>query len=240
MAKNEENSSGVTNARVRLNVLLRDLIKKTEESNEGEASSPAGSSTSFQMPPPSTPTKRSVSGKTPRKRRKKDVGFEDGDSSNQNPSFVMKLFDRSVDFAQFNEDTPLYALARAWMQNKPYGTKSCDSQESSQDGDSPSSSQDSAMSVTRSNGESDPKYVYSFPDPIKSVGDVKMNIGGPKEPYSLDINYDVDTAPSLNDLKRHHIERWKRVKTSWREKSFQRQARCAPSIKKIRELFEHQ
>lgn len=62
-------------------------------------------------------------------------------------SFVMKLFDRSVDFAQFNEDTPLYALARAWMQNKPYGTKSSDSQEGSQDGDSPSSSQESGVSA---------------------------------------------------------------------------------------------
>ena len=66
-------------------------------------------------------------------------------------SFVMKLFDRSVDFAQFNEDTPLYALARAWMQNKPYGIKPSDSQESSQDGDSPSSSQDSAMSAATQN-----------------------------------------------------------------------------------------
>ena len=63
-------------------------------------------------------------------------------------SFVMKLFDRSVDFAQFNEDPPLYALARAWMQNKPYGTKSSDSQEGNQDGDSPSSSQESGMSST--------------------------------------------------------------------------------------------
>ena len=58
----------------------------------------------------------------------------------------MKLFDRSVDFAQFNEDPPLYALARAWMQNKPYGTKSSDSQEGNQDGDSPSNSQETGMS----------------------------------------------------------------------------------------------
>ena len=58
----------------------------------------------------------------------------------------MKLFDRSVDFAQFSEDTPLYALARAWMQNKPYGTKLSDSQDGNLDGDSPSNSQESALS----------------------------------------------------------------------------------------------
>lgn len=28
---------------------------------------------------------------------------------------MMKLFDRSVDLAQFNEKTPLYPIARAWM-----------------------------------------------------------------------------------------------------------------------------
>jgi len=240
MAKSEDNSSGVKSARVRLDVLLKDLIKKTEESSEDEASSAAGSSASFQMPPPTTPTKRSASGKTPRKRRKKDVGVDDGDGVSQNPSYVMKLFDRSVDFAQFSEDTPIYALARAWMQNKPYGTKSSDSQESSQDGDSPSSSQESIMSATHSNGESDSKNVYSFPDPIKPMEDCDMNISFPKEPLCLDIHYDLDTAPSVNDLKRTHIDRWKKVKTSWKEMSFQRQARYAPSIKKIRELFEHQ
>lgn len=85
-------------------------------------------------------------------------------------SFVMKLFDRSVDFAQFNEDPPLYALARAWMQNKPYGTKSADSQEGNQDGDSPSSSQESvtssaAHSVSIKKGlpisESSPLLIYT-------------------------------------------------------------------------------
>lgn len=32
----------------------------------------------------------------------------------------MKLFDRSVDLAKFNEDTPLYPICRAWMYNEPY------------------------------------------------------------------------------------------------------------------------
>ena len=32
----------------------------------------------------------------------------------------MKLFDRSVDLAQFNEITPLYPICRAWMRNQPH------------------------------------------------------------------------------------------------------------------------
>jgi hypothetical protein len=37
----------------------------------------------------------------------------------QLPSYIMKLFDRSVNLAKFEEDTPLYPLCRAWMKNQP-------------------------------------------------------------------------------------------------------------------------
>ena len=32
----------------------------------------------------------------------------------------MKLFDRSVDLAQFDENSPLYPICRAWMKNQPH------------------------------------------------------------------------------------------------------------------------
>ena len=35
-------------------------------------------------------------------------------------SYTIKLFDRSVDLAQFDTNIPLYVMARAWMLNKPY------------------------------------------------------------------------------------------------------------------------
>lgn len=34
-------------------------------------------------------------------------------------SYIMKLFDRSVNLAQFKETTPLYPLCRSWMKNQP-------------------------------------------------------------------------------------------------------------------------
>lgn len=34
-------------------------------------------------------------------------------------TYVIKLFDRSVDLAQFSESTPLYPICRAWMRNNP-------------------------------------------------------------------------------------------------------------------------
>lgn len=41
----------------------------------------------------------------------------------QQPSFIMKLFDRSVDLAKFKEGSPLYPICRAWMMNKPRGAR---------------------------------------------------------------------------------------------------------------------
>ena len=37
-------------------------------------------------------------------------------------TFVMKLFDRSVDLAQFAENASLYPVCRAWMKNQPHNT----------------------------------------------------------------------------------------------------------------------
>jgi hypothetical protein len=37
----------------------------------------------------------------------------------QQASYIMKLFDRSVNLAKFDEETPLYPLCRAWMKNQP-------------------------------------------------------------------------------------------------------------------------
>ena len=34
-------------------------------------------------------------------------------------TYIIKLFDRSVDLARFSEDTPLYPVCRAWMRNDP-------------------------------------------------------------------------------------------------------------------------
>lgn len=56
--------------------------------------------------------------KPPRKRRRKD-DYDDGGSYHH--TYVMKLFDRSVDLAQFEETTSLYPIARAWIHNRPHG-----------------------------------------------------------------------------------------------------------------------
>lgn len=56
---------------------------------------------------------------SPSKKQKRSGSPSDMPSKPQ-ASFVMKLFDRGVDLAQFDESTPLYPICRAWMQNKPH------------------------------------------------------------------------------------------------------------------------
>ena len=53
-----------------------------------------------------------------RRRRKKTVPL----NTAFHHTFVMKLFDRSVDLAQFPVQTPLYPVCRAWMKNDPHNT----------------------------------------------------------------------------------------------------------------------
>lgn len=39
-------------------------------------------------------------------------------------SFVIKVFERSVDFGQFSENAPLYPMARSWIRNLNQGDSS--------------------------------------------------------------------------------------------------------------------
>lgn len=45
-----------------------------------------------------------------------DDGLAEGGPQRSN-TYVIKLFDRSVDLAQFSENTPLYPICFAWMRN---------------------------------------------------------------------------------------------------------------------------
>lgn len=55
--------------------------------------------------------------KTPlRKRRRLNI---DKNYKNDQNSYVLKLYDRSVDLAKFSPLTPLYPVCRAWIKNQP-------------------------------------------------------------------------------------------------------------------------
>ncbi|KAM9510482.1 persulfide dioxygenase ETHE1, mitochondrial-like [Guaruba guarouba] len=71
-------------------------------------------------PPPLNPLFhcREASGRFSQQRRKKRREAEEDPVQRPN-TYVIKLFDRSVELGQFPEGTPLYPVCRAWMRNCP-------------------------------------------------------------------------------------------------------------------------
>jgi len=220
-----------SDARSRLDGLLQGLVEKSEESlTEDGAKNAHELSAATSMPPPSTPTKRSSSGKTPRKRRKKDTtDYEYGPDGTRHQSFVLKLFDRSVDFAKFPEDASLYTLSRAWMKNKPHEPIHRFRDSEIQDG---STDQDETTDVS--------SQVHKLPQPIPIPSGLPhpgIPLPLPQPDDRLDMNQ--ESEPNISDLKRAHIQRWKKVSKSWKEQSLVNQKRYLSSIVKIRKMFKH-
>lgn len=84
-------------ARGRLKGALQDIANVTEEDDDMDSNKPSRG--------------------RPPKRIKKELTPPPQTAVQH--SFLMKLFDRCVDLAKYNENTPLYPICRAWMINQP-------------------------------------------------------------------------------------------------------------------------
>ncbi|XP_075220383.1 myb-interacting protein 40 isoform X2 [Lycorma delicatula] len=151
-------------ARDRLKGALQDLIDQSDDDSE---------SSQDECPPTPSPVIKSPIKKEPRqpaRRRKKKVVEVDQAFHH---TFVMKLFDRSVDLAQFSEDTPLYPICRAWMANQPRSTYNNTHNNSSLQNSSGESSQkikeENGSPETSNNDIDEIKDVYVMPPPVGSV-----------------------------------------------------------------------
>lgn len=85
-------------ARGRLKGALRDVVSGNDDEDDEIV--------------PSLPSR----GRPPKKARKE---FQMPPALPTHQSFIMKLFERSVDLAKYNESTSLYPICRAWMLNQP-------------------------------------------------------------------------------------------------------------------------
>ncbi|XP_072704242.1 protein lin-37 homolog isoform X1 [Ciconia boyciana] len=106
-------------ARSRLDAVLQGLLQRREPMEE-EAGKAPGDALSKEASP-TAPGKR-PSGRFSQQRRKKRREAEEGlpePGQQRHNTYVIKLFDRSVELGQFPEGTPLYPVCRAWMRNCP-------------------------------------------------------------------------------------------------------------------------
>ncbi|XP_013377845.1 PREDICTED: protein lin-37 homolog isoform X5 [Chinchilla lanigera] len=153
-------------------------------------------------------------------------------------TYVIKLFDRSVDLAQFSENTPLYPICRAWMRNSP----SVREHERSPSSPLPSLPEDEEGSEVTNNKSRD---VYKLPPPTAPgpPGDAcRSRIPSPLQPETQGTPDDEpsEPEPSPSILIYRNMQRWKRIRQRWKEASHRNQLRYSESMKILREMYDRQ
>ncbi|CAH8596727.1 unnamed protein product [Schistosoma rodhaini] len=130
------------------------------------------------------------------KRKKRRVPSEEEETYKE--SFVIKVFERSVDFGQFSENAPLYPMARSWIRNLNQG-------DSSSWNDVPNVDDD------QENSDQLPDCHYTLPKPNDGLTDNDIRIPPPLPPDGQPflINVEVIIGAFVNILKtfRTHLRK---------------------------------
>lgn len=145
----------------------------------------------------------------------------------------MKLFDRSVDLARFEEDTPLYPICRAWMANQPRGGP----------GIVPgvtikrrsSLSPDRFHSVW--NGER-VREIFALPPPTAApVCRVPLYPEPQDVVERIDLDYERNPPVPRQQLIKDHLERWTAVKRKWIQQANKNEDRFQPSFEILQTIY---
>ncbi|XP_072316592.1 protein lin-37 homolog isoform X2 [Eucyclogobius newberryi] len=233
--KTEKPDMEGSGARCKLDAVLQGLVDKSEtemEQNESdtgknaEASNKDSSPLSGKRPPSRLPQYRR------KKRKEMDESMADSNQNKQN-AYIIKLFDRSVDLAQFNSNTPLYPICRSWMRNNPSFREQAALLPLS-----PHSVTDEEITDNVNGKEQDVhKLPPPTPCPVNSSGEV-INLRIPL----TDKPVPADKVPSFGPRISDHMVRWKKIRQKWKECSNKNQLRYSESIKilkEMKELYDH-
>ncbi|XP_022222927.2 protein lin-37 homolog [Drosophila obscura] len=145
----------------------------------------------------------------------KKSGSGSGNQKSPSESYVMRLFERSLDLSKYNEKTPLYPICRAWMANQPRNPAV-----------SSYNTEGSSATVKR---ESDAEEVLAR---LKS-GELKMltqmpqarSTNLPVVPPRLEYTKEEKLqekkleGAAKDDLLSANMARWKRVRNHWQDHS---------------------
>ncbi|KAK4312001.1 hypothetical protein Pmani_016538 [Petrolisthes manimaculis] len=237
----EEPGGDVDVARGRFDAALQGLLQKDEESDSENESEPDNKSKVFTRVGLSS-TRGS---RPPRKRRRKEVELRD---SGFHHTFVMRMFDRSVDLAQFDETSPLYPICRAWMVNQPHNSSLNVKQEPS----SPSTemfnsgepgSVDAGEFPTEILPDIGPQPTRSLipaPDPWEcsdSNVDPRIPEPFPRPPNNLNEINELENAPP-GLLMTDHLKRWQQIRNLWRNTSKANDQRYMSSYSILKAMFD--
>lgn len=179
----------------------------------------------------------------PRKRRRKDDDDDAEGAGSYHHTYVMKLFDRSVDLAQFSESTSLYPIARAWIQNQPHGKGARAGKNRGGKG-----TEEGVDGVEAGKAGGD---VYRLPPPTPPIfgtegsGRVPERLSWPKEEFFIHsgssdspVEQNAVVPPSQEQLLASHLGRWGAIRQQWKRQSAVNEARYADSVTIIKNMFE--
>ncbi|KAI5631188.1 LIN37 domain-containing protein [Phthorimaea operculella] len=134
-------------------------------------------------------------------------GYGNGRTSPQR--YVLKLFDRSVDLSQFEEDSPLYPICRAWIANQPrmnykkFGKKKV----------KPPLLLDDSVELPGPTGPVVSRIPELLPEQKQACKD------------NINLDYSSGPLPSREQLLAVHCARWAGVRRAWSDQAARVEAR---------------
>ncbi|XP_071571767.1 protein lin-37 homolog [Temnothorax nylanderi] len=227
--KDEIGDSDVLVARDRLKGALRELLQHSDTGSSGESDD---SPVSDYKHPIKKMTK-SVNLQQPRKvRRRRPIQTDPA----FHHTYVMKLFDRSVDLAQFQEDTPLYPICRAWMANQPRNPHLVPKIRSP----SPEVINEVSMADNLVGADGEINDVHYLPPPLPREEAIPRNripspILGEKD--DLNLNYEGQTLKTQEQLMKDHSERWNAIRKKWHRQAHKNEQRYLQSATILGTIF---
>ncbi|CAL8097861.1 unnamed protein product [Calicophoron daubneyi] len=160
------------------------------------------------------------------KRKKRRLPSEEDE--NYKESFVIKVFERSVDFGQFSENAPLYPMARAWIRNLNQG-------DSSSWNDVPQLDDD------QENADQLPDCHYALPKPNDGLTDNGVRIPAPLPSDGQPFLINVENPPkemSPEGLLEQHIARWREIRRKWKAACRDNEERYVDSYMILKETYD--
>jgi len=231
--KDEIADSNVLMARNRFKGALRELLHHSDEgSSDSGDDSPLSDykisqkkSDSIYRPKTQTQTRKI--------KRRRPMHLEPG----FHHTYVMKLFDRSVDLAQFEEETPLYPICRAWMANQPRNPNLVPKVRSP----SPEVATEQVNVDNMFDDNGDIKEINSLPLPMPAEEAFPRNripSPIPVEKEELDLDYEGKVLKSKEVLLREHRLHWSATRRKWHQQAHKNESRFAESATILSTIFK--
>lgn len=237
----------VKTARGRLEGALQILIERTESECSDESDVDVTDLLHEGRSMSASP--RKVTKAPLRKRRKLDL---EKVHKNDQHSYVLKLYDRSVDLAKFAPSTPLYPVCRAWIKNKPNSNnlpKSLLSPSKTLKMEEKMSSVELKEEITEDDKVPDVTEL-PMPEPMPKDDDgetvdtrIPSDLKPPKKSNNLDFLLifqslqDEEAGPSVQSLLQEHMTRWGAVRSQWRQAAALNETRYAESTKVLKSIL---